>query len=486
MIRSGTALGALGSLLDRSLVQITEASADGRTYDRQAIYKVADVWDNNTFPLFHAATAFTSVGRERRARAALAWMADLGSKRRSWMVEQAEMAGHPLERFLPPSVPETPHLRDYLGRVRPTFSRLTAETALELGTDYDLAAAEVRTLMLERVGTRLNGSLVLAAPRRYEAGQQAGEPLRLNLWLEDVTDVRFDSADREGIALHSEAEGIVIGVGASGELRATSGAANPDDRSWHLSTAGRTADRKTPPREEQTRRTPERRRPYPEGAVLVAARILHSVMLEIRMVRYAHLADRIPVRLLASALAGAGADILAAGALRGSRREKAFHNLIETWIKKGGSALAPWFTGELRRVTREERLPDTTKAWSEGITTPEAKHPRLVTASDLDLSPQGELRLAKYTVARTRHETPQDPVAVIVLAHPEQDSPNRPWQLRALTIDNVSRFRLRADAFDGPHELRAVGGTPGVESLILGRDFLDVHGGKPGLDAPAG
>ncbi|MEV1203325.1 hypothetical protein AB0J07_25375, partial [Microbispora rosea] len=53
MTRQGTALGALGSLLDRSLAQIAEASADARTYDRRTIYEVADVWDNNTFPLFH-------------------------------------------------------------------------------------------------------------------------------------------------------------------------------------------------------------------------------------------------------------------------------------------------------------------------------------------------------------------------------------------------------------------------------------------------
>ncbi len=35
MTRSGPALGALGSLPDRSLVRIAEASADARTYDRQ-------------------------------------------------------------------------------------------------------------------------------------------------------------------------------------------------------------------------------------------------------------------------------------------------------------------------------------------------------------------------------------------------------------------------------------------------------------------
>ncbi|WP_432924252.1 hypothetical protein ACQPZZ_28970 [Microbispora sp. CA-135349] len=478
MIRSGTALGALGSLLDRSLLQMAEASADARTYDRQAIYGVADVWDNNTFPLFHAATAFTSIGRERRARAALDWMADLGPEQRSWMIEQAEAAGHSLERLLPPPVAKPLHTRDYRGQVSPPFIPLTAEAALELGTDYDFAAAEVRTLLIERVGTRLTGSLVLAAPRRYDGGLQAADPPELNLRLEDVTDVHFDSNDRLRIALHCRPAEIVIGVGASGRLRATTGTVYPDDPAWHLSTAGRAADQRTPPRQEQTRRTPERRRPRPEGAVLVAARTVHSVMLEIRMVRYAHFADRIPVRLLTNALVGAGTDILAAGARRGDRREKAFHNLVETWIKKGGSALEPWFADELRRILREEQLPDATKAWIEGMTTPQAEHSRLVTASDLDLPSEGELRLAKYTAAHNRHGTLQGSSAVVVLAHPltEKDFADRPWRLRAFEVGGVSRFRLRTDAFDGPLGLRTARETPNVESLVLGHDALDVHG----------
>ncbi|MBE3014110.1 hypothetical protein IL992_33765 [Microbispora sp. NEAU-D428] len=410
-------------------------------------------------------------------------MADFGSERRSWVIKQAAAAGHPLERFLPPQVAKPPHIRDYLGRVRPAFRPLTAEAALELASDYDFAAAQVHTLLVERAGTRLTGCLVLLAPRRYETGLQAGKPPRLNLWLEDVTDVRFDSDERMGVALHVGAEGIVIGVGASGQLRATSGTAYPDDRSWHLSTAGRAADQRTPPREEQTRRTPERRRPRPEGAVLVAARIVHSAMLQIRAVRHARFADRIPVRLFARALAGAGTGILAAGALRGSRRERAFHNLVETWIKKGGSALAPWFTGELRRVVREERLPDTTEEWIEGITASGAAGaalPHLPAGPDLDLPPEAGLRLARYTAAHTRYETPEDSSAVVVLAHPPsgQDSPNRRWELRVFEVDDVSRFRLRADAFDGPHGIRADRETASVESLILGRDSLHVRGRK--------
>ncbi|MFF4779291.1 hypothetical protein ACFY05_41390 [Microtetraspora fusca] len=240
MAKKGTALGALGALLDQSLVQIAEASADARAYDRQTIHKVSDVWDNNTFPLFHAATALTSTGRERRARAALAWMADLGPARRSWMIEQASATGHPLEQILPPLVVDPLYTRDYRGRVMPPFMPLSAEAALELGTDYDLAATEVRTLLLERAGTRLTGSLVLVAPRRYDSGLQAEEPAELHLSLKDVTDIHFDSDDRMGVVLeHGAEEGIVIGLGACGRLRAASGTVHPDDPAWHHSAAGR-------------------------------------------------------------------------------------------------------------------------------------------------------------------------------------------------------------------------------------------------------
>ncbi|MEV4808155.1 hypothetical protein AB0K18_49925 [Nonomuraea sp. NPDC049421] len=480
MSKMGTALRALGSLLDRSLAQIAEASADARIYDRQTIYKVADVWDNNTFPLFHAATAYTSVGRERRARAALAWMADLGSARRSRMVEQAATAGHSLERLLPPPAANPPRSRDYRGQVRPSTIPLTADAALELGTDYDFAAAEIRTLLLERAGTRMTGSLVLVPPRRYNGGLQAGEPPELKLWLEDITNIHFDSDDRIGVALHCQAGKIVIGIGASGELRATSGTVYPHDYAWHLSTAGQTADQQTPPPGQRTRRTSERRRPRPKGAVLVAARILHSVMLEIRMVRYAHLSDRVPVRPLADALAGAGTDILAAGTLRGRRREKAFRNLVETWIKNGDPALTPWFTDELHRTNSSEQLPEATKEWIEEITAPEAPPSLLPTGRDLNVPIQANLRFAKYTAAHTIYETPQNSSTVVVLAHPPMghDSPSERWQLHVFEVENVSRFKLRTEAFDGSHEIRTDRETVSVDSLILGHDYLDVHGRK--------
>ncbi|WP_055481354.1 hypothetical protein [Sphaerimonospora mesophila] len=478
MTRTEAALDALGSLLDRSLVQITAASADARTYDRRTIYKVADVWDNNTFPLFHATTAPISIARERRARAALAWMARFGPERRNWMIEQAEAAGRPLERLLPPPVAEPMRSRDYRGLVTPPFMPLTAEAALELGTDYDLATTEISALHLERGGTRLIGSVVLAAPRRYEAGVWADQPPWLHLSLEDVTDVRFDSGDLTGVTLDHETGGIVIGLGAGGRLRATGGTVYVSDQAWHLSTAGRAADQRTPPRDQQSRRSPERRRPLPEGAALVAATIVHSMMLQIRMVRYAEEAARVPVRLLARTIAGAGTDIIAAGALRGDRREMAFRDLVETWITRGGPALSPWFAD---RLADSKPLPDTTGKWIDGLTAAGAALPEFVPAPAPPLPAKAELRLAEYTAARLPYRGPQDPSALVLLAHPagEQDPPDRPWRLRALKVDGVSRFRLRTDAFDRSLALRTAGEKPSVESLVLGHDALDVRGRNP-------
>ncbi|KOX09963.1 hypothetical protein [Nocardiopsis sp. NRRL B-16309] len=92
-----SALPALGALLDRSLVQIADAA---HTFDHQTVTAVADVWDNNTFPLFRAATGRSARQRERRARAALEWMARLSPQRRAWMVEQTAIAGYRIDTHL--------------------------------------------------------------------------------------------------------------------------------------------------------------------------------------------------------------------------------------------------------------------------------------------------------------------------------------------------------------------------------------------------
>lgn len=64
-----SAIAAWGALLDRSVEEIAAASQDARTFDRELIIKVSDVWDNNTYPFVRAALA-RGARRERGPRRA--------------------------------------------------------------------------------------------------------------------------------------------------------------------------------------------------------------------------------------------------------------------------------------------------------------------------------------------------------------------------------------------------------------------------------
>lgn len=48
------ALAALGALVDRSVVRIAGAARDARTFDRETVQAVSDLWDN-AFPLWKGA-----------------------------------------------------------------------------------------------------------------------------------------------------------------------------------------------------------------------------------------------------------------------------------------------------------------------------------------------------------------------------------------------------------------------------------------------
>jgi hypothetical protein len=52
-----SALHLFAALLDRSIDQIAQVSADARQFDAALIRDVADVWDNNTHPFVASATA---------------------------------------------------------------------------------------------------------------------------------------------------------------------------------------------------------------------------------------------------------------------------------------------------------------------------------------------------------------------------------------------------------------------------------------------
>ncbi|MGR6998430.1 hypothetical protein ACU686_10615 [Yinghuangia aomiensis] len=455
------ATSAFAALLDRSLALIAEAAADARHFDRGAIVTASDVWDNNTYPLFHAASSSNAAERERRATAALIWMAALGNNRRRWMSEQAALAGHDIEALLPPAGPNTAHSlhRDYRGYVMPPpLQRLD-----DLPSDYDLAEATVRHVEFERAGTRLTAFVQLALPRTFTVdAPEATAPALLTVSLEDVTDAEFTLTESYGITFTQDGDGLLMSLGPSGHLRAARARSRLDDQYWHRSSAGRRADAVVPPRTEEPRSERQAGRDDLGPAAVAATKLLHWAMLEIRMIRYAQHADSVPITAFCRAFAGAGEAILAAGSRRRVLREAAFRTLVRTWIGQGGPALHGWFTDVLHgRPGPAEPLPagpGTTAAPSEAA-----------------------LTLASYTA---RHAAPYRPdsetpaSALVQFALPRR-TPADPWRLRTLRCQTPDVFRIRAEAFDGPGSLVQTGKP-------TGNCAFDLHHGALHVAAPDG
>lgn len=467
----GAAASVLGALLDRSVVQIGEAAADARHFDRETIRAVSDVWDNNCFPLFWAATAPGAEEREQRALTVLEWMAGLGEQRRKWMTEQAAAAGYEIEPLLPPAKPYTPG-RDYRGYVMAPVRPLTRGAVADLASDYDLATATVHHLRVERAGSRLTAFLQLAAARTFTTGESpSAQPALLALALEDLTEVTFDFRDTLSAALDPTADGIAISLGTGGRFHAASAECYPDDRSWHLSAAGQRADAVTPPRTDQP--SPLRRPPFGKlGADAgAAASLLHHAMLQIRSVRYAARADHVPVRGLCEAFAGAGQAVLEAGSRRSARRrEAAFRELIRTWALRGGPALTRWFAAALQEQANRSDLLEVP---------PAPEHTPSSLTGTLPASgppPQAGLVMAAWTAAHTSYRTDRPASAELQLALPPhaREHPQAPWRLRTLGCTAPDAFHLRTNAFHGPGPLALPGRATAVGRLDLHRGALAV------------
>jgi hypothetical protein len=407
-------LETFAGLLDRSVREIAALAADARTFDAYRISRIADIWDNNTFPLVSAACAPPAL-RDEQARAGLEWMADLGTARRELMVDLDPA----LDGVLPPSAPERSVHRDYLSRVRPGSFPVTAEVIADLVADYDLAGASVRSLAVRPAGTALQVHLTLAAPRRFvpSTGRVAKDgsgrpwpPAPLAFTFDGVTGMRFDAEDRVGLAVTCQDAGFAVVIGHGGSLLADRASVWPDDPVWHESAAGRAADTTTP------RESPRREVPAPRSSLTsqqeAAAEALVILMLHVRLAgRYPGLAASVPVREICRVAAGAGGAILAAGATRGYRRRKAFAGLIRRW----------------RRV------------------------PADVVAASIPPGP-AMLRYAWYDEPHEYYDVHRDGSAVLVAAVPDAD-PAAPWRLAGDEIAQPARFRITATAFDGVQQV---------------------------------
>ncbi|MEY9873784.1 hypothetical protein ABH931_003273 [Streptacidiphilus sp. MAP12-33] len=411
----GSALRALCGLLDASVEQIAAASADARTYDRGLIARTADVWDNNTWPLFHVLSARTPWGREHRARAALRSMAGLGESRRAWMTETAAARGERLERLVP-SMPGSLYARDFRGQVRPWYDELGAGVVAELAEDYDLGSATVRALRVERAGSRLTAAVVLEIARRFPMPDVAVPPATLSLRWHTIDGLAFDSREATGVRIPPGEGGVAetsAELGAAGLLSGRDVTLRLDDNHWHRSAAGRRADGVLPPNRPDESRRDLRTRRFPADAV-VAARLLHRAVLEIRGVRHPRRAARVPVADFCRALDGAGTELLDAA------RTGAFAPLVDRWAGRGGPRLARWFAATTGAPAEWPAAVEPARApWQPG---------------------RGELRFLSYARAEGTAEAGLE----LLYAAPAADGS---WRLRSWCGPAPARFRLRYEAF---------------------------------------
>ncbi|MGW5879018.1 hypothetical protein ACWFMI_20955 [Nocardiopsis terrae] len=464
-------LAALGALLDRSLHQIADAARDARTFDRETIRAVSDAWDNSTFPLLRAATGRTPRARERRARAALEWMARLRPTRWDWMVEQGAIAGHRIDALVqpPPALFDKPY-RDYRGTVRPAYHHWRPQTLTDLADDYLLGASTIRHLQLERAGARLGAFLILDLVRSYDHDANTpGSAPTLEVHLDEVSEVDVDTGAALGVCLGSDERGATIALGSGGLLRARDASLRLEDPFWHLSGAGRRADVQTPPRQAGSRGEHPPQEGKVDSCARGAATFLLWAMMRIRSVRYPGEVTRIPVEAYCRALHGAGHDILAAGALPARQREAAFRSLVTTWLQRGGIALAPdWKrllkdmpdAAELARATREDLA-------LRGFLPPVLGSSREVTG----VADRADLRRAAYTAAHTDMRVRREARAMVHLAVPAQEE-GAPWRLRALNATDPVRLRARAEAFDGGGRVRIGKSRGELEPFVVGEDAL--------------
>ncbi|MEV4348439.1 hypothetical protein AB0J83_28630 [Actinoplanes sp. NPDC049596] len=458
-----SAAAALALLLDRSIARIAESAADAALFDRQEIVRQAGIWDNNALPLIGVMLSRPAFVRERRAAAALRWMAAAGPGRRAWMSEQA---GSSLVGVLGPPPKAVLHFRDYRGHVQSGAVPLS----LPVVEDYDLTGAEVVAVRVERAGSSLQAQISFIAARRFAVPSGHAEAV-LTLTLADVWVVELDNRSLTGLSVAVSDSGVEIGVGDRGRLRAASGTVRVEDDAWHLSQAGRAADAVTPQRVLQ-HEEPKALRPQRFSAGWEAGLILREAMLEIRGLRSAANVGRLPVAELQTALAGAGTGLCLVAAQPRRVRDRAFRELAESWFAecpilrhRTARHLPPdhWLHWPAEASAAGRRVMDRSAAGQSAANRSAASRSAASRSaaerSVAELGPAGCLpRRARLTLARYSVNGGRRGSAVVNFVDSENGA------LRAMEADAVGRFVLNAGAFAGPHPVLGVVG----KSISLG------------------
>ncbi|MGQ4271964.1 hypothetical protein [Nocardiopsis changdeensis] len=482
--RPVSALAVLGALLDRSLVQIEDATADARFHDRETVRAAADVWDDNTRALFVSALGRTRRARDRRARRALRWMADLGPARRAWMAASAAEAGYDIGALLPPARTS--------GDPGPAAAPVTGGVAEGLAADHRLDTATVSTFSVERRGTRLTARVVLTAERARPGSEEAGEEgegtADLVVHLPEVDEVRFDTRDVPGARLSCDHYGVTVAFG-DGLLRgpAATVEVRREARGPGLPAAARSWSPPPRPSPEPARRRDRGREARPltgevhGPAARAVCHLLVWTMIRIRSSGGRSGRSTTPVPALCRALAGAGTDIAAAAAhFTPGRRERAFRDLALAWVRRGGPETAAHFDRALDAVSRSsgvDELEAARRLARELRGRDGAPEPRTAPSRDLDVPSAAALRLVSYNAGRSWEEGALEPDATVHLAAPADPAdPGEPWRLRVLTARAPDRVRVSTPAFRGTLRPRTIDDHDGRATLVAADGALEVRG----------
>lgn len=336
----GKTLDAWAELLDRSLEQIAEISADTRKFDRAAYGRLGNTWDNNTSAFVSAACTRGAARREDVAISDVRWMAEY-TERYRWAVEQVAAGGHQLRLPTPLFSYRHGPVRGKEGELWPGSRPLAAATFEELEVDYVLETAQVTDFCIERSRGLIKTEISFNLASRYQADGKA----HLSLELHGVEAARFDLADSRGLRLGWCGSSALLALGAHGVIQAAGGTVSIADTAWKLSTAGRAFTSRLPlPAEQSHGWSDEARSVLRRGARLrtpaqEAAHFLRSAMLYLRAAGDLSRIHLCPSYEIARTFAGAGSDILKAGT--SFRRAAAFRRLTDKWRNAATDQVLP-------------------------------------------------------------------------------------------------------------------------------------------------
>jgi hypothetical protein len=310
MIWTGRAdeAAALGLLLDRTYADAAAAAEHPRLLDREFLIGQFDLWDNHLLPAVDAGTAPPWI---RRSAARAVWQRlgfVAGADHRRWMADHLDDLGLDPLALLGAERADQPPFRSADGRLCASAQPLTAEAAELIRADYDLTGGVVLGARVDAHGPdpqRIGGFLkVSAGSRRYT--ETPAPPPELHFRFGDATSAGFPQASAR---LAGQPEFVATDdqisleePGADLRLAGRDITWYPDDALWAESAAARAAGEGV-------------REPAPELSLRSSRSsdllgiLQHMLMIQLRMMRHAHLLRRWELAAAATLCGGLNAEL---------------------------------------------------------------------------------------------------------------------------------------------------------------------------------